>query len=153
MYCMRCRLSEPACVFSVLALRGWLATPCEFAENSNIVLPRICMKYQHIFCRLRIRNNVCITVWGAHRLRVSYGQQTDTHPKRRSGRASTTVSVPAPSIRTTCPPSCSDLPSLMKPHRQQRVPACPALTAWSPSSPTCILRDRGLNARIAACEL
>ena len=25
---------------------------------------RICMKYQNIFCRLRIRNNVCITVWG-----------------------------------------------------------------------------------------
>ena len=34
------------------------------AENSHIVLPRICMKYQNIFCRLRIRNNVCITVWG-----------------------------------------------------------------------------------------
>ena len=34
------------------------------AENSHIVLPRICMKYQNIFCRLRISNNVCITVWG-----------------------------------------------------------------------------------------
>ena len=44
----------------VLALRGGLAPPFEFAENSHIVLPRICMKYQNIFCRLRIRNNVCI---------------------------------------------------------------------------------------------
>ena len=26
-------------------------------ENSHIVLPRICMNYQNIFCRLRIRNN------------------------------------------------------------------------------------------------
>ena len=37
------------------------------AENSHIVLPRICMKYQNIFCRLRIMNNVCIlytTAWG-----------------------------------------------------------------------------------------
>ena len=34
------------------------------SENSHIVLPRICMKYQNIFCRLRIRNNVCITAWG-----------------------------------------------------------------------------------------
>ena len=34
------------------------------SENSHIVLPRICMKYQNIFCRLRISNNVCITVWG-----------------------------------------------------------------------------------------
>ena len=25
------------------------------------------MKYQNILCRLRIRNNVCITAWGAHR--------------------------------------------------------------------------------------
>ena len=31
------------------------------AENSHIVLPRICMKYQNIFCRQRISNNVCIT--------------------------------------------------------------------------------------------
>ena len=34
------------------------------SENSHIVLPRICMKYQNIFCRQRISNNVCITVWG-----------------------------------------------------------------------------------------
>ena len=54
------RLSEPTHGFSVgipTLSNGGLAPRLIMTVNSHIVLPRICMKYQNIFCRLRIRNN------------------------------------------------------------------------------------------------
>ena len=60
----RLSLSQPALSPGVFSVSLQIVGIQPASENSHIVLPRICMKYQNIFCRQRISNNVCITVWG-----------------------------------------------------------------------------------------